>query len=119
MKMASFIGLGVCLAASAFAQMEDVVKVTLPQAAMVGSVKLPAGEYTIRDINDEGGSTALLLIHSNTGLNVTAEVMRISEPDNKPASRTEVVLRHDENQYRMDKIWFAGREDGFELLSHR
>ncbi len=119
MKIATFIGLGVCLAISAFAQLGDMVKVTLPRATMVGSVTLPAGDYTIRDINDEGGSTTVLQIRSDKGLSVTAEVMLISEPDNKPAGRTEVVLRRQENQYQMDKIWFEGRDEGYQLLSHR
>ena len=119
MKVTSFIALGVCLVASAVAQMEDMVKVTLPQAIMVGNVTLPAGHYTIRDMNDEGGSTSVVQIRSSTGLSVTAEVMLISEPNNKPASRTEVVLRQEGNHYQMDKIWFEGREEGFELLSHK
>jgi hypothetical protein len=119
MKITSFITLGVCLAVSAAAQMGETVKVTLPQATMVGAVTLPAGAYTIRDINDEGGSTTVVQIRSDNGLSVTAEVMLISEPDNKPANKTEVVLRHEGNHYQMDKIWFQGRDEGYELLSRR
>ena len=118
MKQLLVLTAGVCLAAIAgFGQMSDMVKVTLPQGVMVGSVKLPAGAYTIRDISDDGSSSSVLQIRSDNGAMVVAEVMRISGSDNRRAERTEVILRRERGKYQIDKIWLEGRDYGYELLT--
>jgi hypothetical protein len=118
MKTLLVLTAGVCLATVVgFAQMSDMVKVTLPQGVMVGTVKLPAGVYTIRDLADEGSSSSVLQIRSDKGTMVVAEVMRISESDNKRADRTEVILRREGGKYQIDKIWLEGRDHGYELLT--
>jgi len=118
MKTLLVLTAGVCLATVVgFAQMSDMVKVTLPQGVMVGTVKLPAGAYTIRDLADEGSSSSVLQIRSDKGTMVVAEVMRISESDNKRADRTEVILRREGGKYQIDKIWLEGRDHGYELLT--
>ncbi len=85
MKKSSSIALGVCLAGAlaigiglraAAAQMADIVTVKLPYAASVGKVTLPAGEYTIRDLKDDG-STAVLSIRSAAGPGVSALVTQV------------------------------------------
>src|ERR1700730_13225569 len=118
MKQLLVLTAGVCLAAIVgFAQMSDVVKVTLPQGVMVGTVKLPAGAYTIRDLSDEGSSSSVLQIRSDKGTMVVTEAMRISESDNTRADRTEVILRRESGKYQIDKIWLQGRDYGYELLT--
>jgi hypothetical protein len=118
MKHLLVLTAGVYLAATVgFAQMSDMVKVTLPPGVMVGTVKLPAGAYTIRDLSDEGSSSSVLQIRSDKGTMVVAEVMRISESDNKRADRTEVILRRESGKYQLDKIWLQGRDYGYELLT--
>jgi len=128
-KKSSSIALGVCLAGalaigigprSAAAQMADIVTVKLPYAASVGKVTLPAGEYTIRDLKDDG-STTVLSIQSAAGPGVSALVTQVSSPNNKPACQTEVVLRHEGGKYQIDKIWLQGRDYGYDLhpaISH-
>ena len=117
MKPYTVLTLVVCLAASATAQMVDIVKVTLPHGATVGTITLPAGEYTIRDLTDGGSSSSVLQIQPEKGKAITAVVMRISEPNNKRADHTQVVLQHSGDTYQMDKIWLEGRDYGYELLS--
>jgi hypothetical protein len=118
MKRLLVLTAGVCLATIVgFAQMSDMVKVKLPQGVMVGTVKLPAGEYTIRDISDDGSSSSVLQIRSDNGAMVVAEVMRISGSDNRRAERTEVILRRERGKYQIDKIWLEGRDYGYELLT--
>jgi hypothetical protein len=124
MKPYTVLTLVVCLAAllgfgtrPATAQMVDIVKVTLPHGATVGTITLPAGEYTIRDLTDGGSSSSVLQILPEKGKGVTAVVMRISEPNNKRADHTQVVLQHSGDTYQMDKIWLEGRDYGYELLS--
>jgi len=111
------IGIGLRAAA---AQMADIVTVKLPYAASVGKVTLPAGEYTIRDLKDDG-STVVLSIQSAAGPGVSALVTQVSSPNNKPARQTEVVLRLDGDKYQIDKIWLQGRDYGYDLhpaISH-
>jgi hypothetical protein len=118
MKTLLVLTAGVCLAAIVgFAQMSDIVKVTMPKGTMVGTVKLPAGQYTIRDISDDGNASSVFQIRSDSGTMVVAQVMRISEPDNKLADRTEVVLQREGGNYQVDKIWLQGRDYGYELLT--
>ena len=129
MKKSSSIALGVCLAGAlaigiglraAAAQMADIVTVKLPYAASVGKVTLPAGEYTIRDLKDDG-STAVLSIRSAAGPGVSALVTQVSRPNHKATGQTEVVLRHEGGKYQIDKIWLQGRDYGYDLhpaLSH-
>jgi len=121
MKKSSFIALAVCLAGvlgmgtrPAAAQMVDIVTVRLPMAATVGKVTLPAGVYTIRDLKEDG-SSPVLEIRSANGPSVCAIVTHISAPNNRLASQTTVVLRHEGNKYQVDKIWFAGRDYGYDL----
>jgi hypothetical protein len=118
MKQFLVLTAGVCLAAIiGFAQMSNMVTVTLPHGAMVGTVTLPAGEYTIRDLTDDGSSASVLQIRSASGKTVVAEAMRISEPDNKRAERTEVILQRESGKYQMDKVWLQGRDYGYQLLT--
>ena len=116
MKKLLVLTAGVCLATiAAFAQMSDIVKVTLPQSAMVGTVMLPAGQYTIRDIADDSSSLSVLQIRSAAGKMVVAEARRISEQDTKRVDRTEVILQREAGKYQIDKIWLEGRDYGYEL----
>jgi hypothetical protein len=119
--MKALIALGVCLASvlgiglrPAAGQMVDIITVTLPTAATVGKVTLPAGVYTIRDLKEDG-STPVLEIRSASGPSVTASVTQISVPNRKFAPQTAVVLRHEGNQYQIDKIWIEGRDYGYDL----
>ena|SRR5579864_7810003 len=124
MKPYIVLTLVVCLAVllgfgtrPAAAQMVDIVKVTLPHGAMVGTITLPAGDYTIRDLTDGGSSSSVLQIQPEKGSGVTAVVTRISEPNNKRADHTLVVLQHSGDTYQLDKIWLEGRDYGYELVS--
>jgi hypothetical protein len=83
----------------------------------VGTVKLPAGAYTIRDLSDEGSSSSVLQIRSDKGTMVVTEAMRISESDNKRPDHTQVILRRESGKYQIDKIWLEGRDYGYELLT--
>jgi hypothetical protein len=124
-KKRTFLRAGVCLTAviglglsarPAAAQMEDIITVKLPVAAMVGKVVLPAGEYTIRDLGGDGSSPGIE-IRSMTGPSVSAIATQISVPKNGVANQTEVVLRREGNKYQIDKIWLRGQDRGYELLT--
>jgi hypothetical protein len=118
MKILSLLPVGMCLTAMlGFAQMIDIVKVTLPHGAMVGTATLRPGDYTIRELTEDGNSSLVLQIRSSTGASVAAWAMRISEPNNRATDQTQVILRRDGDKYQVDKIWLRGRDYGYELVS--
>ncbi|MGA3186672.1 MAG: hypothetical protein ABSF22_06125 [Bryobacteraceae bacterium] len=115
----TILGTVVCLGAlmgTASAQMVDTVKVTLPFAASVGGVTLPAGEYTIRNL-EEDGSASVMQISTYKGKSVAAIAVEVIAPKNQTPSETKVVLKQDGDGYKIDSIWLQGEEIGYEFLS--
>jgi hypothetical protein len=109
----------VCLGAlmgTASAQMVDTIRVTLPFDASVRGITLPAGEYTIRELQDDGGSS-VLEISSFGGKSLIALAMEVVSPKDRSVSRdAQVVLKQTEAGYAIDTIWLAGREIGYEFF---
>ena len=106
MKTFSFLTVGIYLTAMLVsAHTMDIVKVTLPQGASVGTAALPAGDCTIRGLTNDGSSSSTLQIRSATGGFVAAVALRIQEPLGKPAGHTQVLLRRNGDKYQLDKIW--------------
>jgi hypothetical protein len=105
----------VCLgAAIGSAQSMETVHVNLPVAAKVGNVSLPAGAYSIHELNN-----SLLEISSDArnGVSVFATVNQIDAPNHEAADHTAVTLRKDDKGYQVDKIWLEGKDLGFELTT--
>lgn len=117
MKRFSVLTVGIYLTAMLVsAHTMDIVKVTLPQGATVGTAALAAGDYTIRGLTDDGSSSSTLQIRSATGGYVAAVALRIQEPLSKRAEHTQVLLRRNGDKYQFDKIWLEGQDYGYEFL---
>ncbi len=111
----TILGTVVCLgAAIASANSMETLKVTLPVAANVGHVTLPAGAYTIHEL---ANSVIEFTPDSRKGVSTYATVNSVEMPNQKSADHSKVVLRKDDNGYQVDKIWIQGQEMGFELNS--
>ena len=112
--MRNFIlGTVVCLgAAIGSAQMMTTVHMTLPVAAKVGNVTLPAGAYSIREVSN---SVIEISPETGKGPSTLATVMPIVAPNQQVADHTKVVLRQEVRGLQVDKIWLAGQDMGFEL----
>jgi hypothetical protein len=115
----SILATVVCVSAlmgTASAQTVSAIKVTLPYAASVGSVMLPAGEYTIRDLQDDGAASVLQIV-ADDGKGVVAMAMEVVAPKQQHASgEARVVMRQTEAGYQIQTIWLAGREIGYEFV---
>lgn len=116
------LGTVVCLGAFAFmgtgtasAAMLDQLTVNLPYDASVGGVTLPAGEYTIRDLQDDGNSS-VLQISAYNGKSVAAMAMQVVAPKHSGMDKSKVILQQTEEGYRIQSIWLAGQEIGLEFL---
>ena len=109
----TILGTLVCLgAAIGSAQMMETVHMTLPMAAKVGKVTLPAGSYSIREVSN---SVVEISPDSRKGPSTLVAVMPIVAPNQKVADHTKVVLRQEDKGLQVDKIWLEGQDIGFEL----
>jgi hypothetical protein len=108
------LGLAIGFESAANAQVMDSVKVTLPVDAKVGSVSLPAGTYSIRELN-----SSVLEIKSDAkhGVSAFATVMTVNRPDSHTSAKTMVTLKKEGDAYQLDNIWIEGQELGFELTT--
>jgi hypothetical protein len=109
----------VCLSAlmgTASAQMVDTIRVTLPFAASVRGITLPAGEYTIRELQNDGGSS-VLEISAFGGRSVLALAMEVAAPRDRAVPRdAQLELKQTEAGYEIETVWLAGREVGYEFF---
>ena len=104
-----------CLgAAIGSAQSMQTLHVNLPVAAKVGNVSLPAGEYSIHEVNN---SVIEISSQERNGVNTFATVNSITAPNQKTSEHSKVVLRKDENGYQVQQIWIEGQDQGFELTA--
>ena len=102
----------VCLgSAAAFAQMPDPVKVTLPGPTTVGGVTLPAGNYTIKELDHS--SNGVFQIIGDKGKSVSVLVEPVIKSNGAP--KTEVILKQTETGYKMDSLWIEGSDTGFDF----
>ncbi len=114
----TLVALSVCLGSMlgvAFAQNGTSLTVILPYAASLGKTTLPAGEYTVREIQTSGNAAALEF-RSNSGPSVNVMAGEIPMDTDKLATRTEVVLKSDGETYRIDKVYMEGRPYGFQIF---
>ena len=112
------LALSVCLGSMlgvAFAQTGSSLTVTLPYAANLGKTTLPAGAYTVREVQANGNAAALEF-KSISGLSVNVMATEIPNDTDKLANRTEVVLKSDGEKYQIDKVYFEGRSYGFQIF---
>ena len=109
----TILGTLVCLgAAIGSAQMMETVHMTLPVAAKVGKVTLPAGSYSIREISN---TVIEISPEVGKGPRTLATVMPIVAPNQQTPDHTKVVLRQEDKGLQVDKIWLQGQDIGFEL----
>ena len=99
--------------ASAYAQMAGTaIRINIPFAFTLRGRSLPAGNYLIRRITDEGDGLAIQnLQHSR------AHSLFETEPvDERVAARhNELIFHRYGDQYFLSEIWTAGFETGREL----
>src|SRR5882757_6336390 len=121
MKKQSLLGAVVCLAGvfgsaavPTRAAVYPVLTVTLPHAAVVGGVTLPAGKYSVLDVQDHGTISVFEFV-SDSGHNASVLVDQIAVPGDQPAQKTEVVLINEGDSFQVDKIWLSGVEHGYQL----
>jgi hypothetical protein len=114
----TMLGTVVCLGGlmgTASAQMTETVKVTLPCAASVGGVTLPAGEYTIRDMQFPSG-TPVMQISSFGGKSVDVLALAVEAPKEERPDGTKLILQQSGQGYHIQTLWIEGENIGYQFV---
>jgi hypothetical protein len=88
------------------------VKANVPFSFTVNRATLPAGEYSLKSMDEQGAAIAIRDLNSKTTNLVISNSCRSS----KSASQTKLVFHRYGNHYFLSQIWTEGSDAGRELL---
>jgi hypothetical protein len=88
------------------------VKAKVPFSFTVNRATLPAGEYSLKSMDEQGTAIAIRDLNSNATNLVISNSCRSSES----ASQTKLVFHRYGNHYFLSQIWIEGDNAGRELL---
>jgi cell division septation protein DedD len=103
------------MGANAQGPLYDKVTVDLPYAVTINNTVLPPGHYVIRQMDDAGTNSRVLMIFSDHGMKLQATSLTIAALDNNTPEKTSVILHHFGNDYYFDKVWIQGKNYGYEF----
>ena len=101
--------------ANAQGPLYDKVIVDLPYAVTINNQVLQPGHYVIRQLDQAGQNSRVLMIYSDNGMKHEATAMTINALELNTPEKTSVVLHHYGNDYYFDKIWIQGKNYGYEF----
>jgi len=93
----------------------DTVKVNLPYTVTLGDKTLSPGDYTIKQLDNPGGDSPVLLIYNHDGMKFQTSAMTIKALDPNTPQDTSVTLHHIGDNYYFDKVWIQGKNYGYEI----
>ena len=93
----------------------DKVIVDLPYTVTINNTVLQPGHYVIRQMDDAGTNSRVLMIFSDNGMKLRATSLTIPTLDNNTPDKTSVILHHFGNDYYFDKVWVQGKNYGYEF----
>jgi len=101
--------------AQAQGPMYDKVIVDLPYSVTINNTVLQPGHYVIRQMDDGGSNSRVLMIFGDNGMKLRATSLTIAALDINTPDKTSVVLHHLGNDYYFDKVWIQGKNYGYEF----
>jgi hypothetical protein len=101
--------------ANAQGPLYDKVMVDLPYAVTINNTVLPPGHYVIRQMDDAGTNSRVIMIFSDHGMKLKATSLTIAALDINTPEKTSIILHHFGNDYYFDKIWIQGKNYGYEF----
>lgn len=99
------------------AQSASQMKADIPFRFVIGDQTLPAGEYTIRYVNQDSGKTALLF--KSTDGRTSRIVNMMTAEKGTPRERAGIVFNQYGDQYFLSEVWTAGDQYGLTLPKSR
>ncbi len=110
-RFAAILSLALMLTASiVFANPEMRIKATIPFEFSVGSQTLPAGQYIVRPLNNNG----MLMIQSADDHHRTALINTSSVQALPGQERARLVFRKYGDQYFLGQVWPGGDAVGYQ-----
>ncbi|MBD0370950.1 MAG: hypothetical protein ICV60_08955 [Pyrinomonadaceae bacterium] len=99
------------------AQASNQMKADIPFRFIIGNQTLPAGEYTVRYINQDSGKTALLFrsIDGKTNRIVNMNTTQSSAPEMKAS----LVFNQYGDSYFLSEVWTGADQYGLSLPKSR
>src|ERR1700710_1215102 len=91
--------------ANAQGPLYDKVIVDLPYSVTINNTVLQPGHYVIRQMDDAGTNSRVLMIFADNGMKLKATALTIAALDNNTPDKTSVVLHHYRTDYYFDKVW--------------
>jgi hypothetical protein len=114
LKSIALLMLTLALAAvTAQAQSANQMKADIPFRFVIGNQTLPAGEYTIRYVNQDSGKTALLF-KSRDG-RTSRIVNMMTTQRSEPAEMTSIVFNQYGESYFLSEVWTSASSYGLAL----
>lgn len=87
------------------------VNASVPFSFTVNRATLPAGEYSVKSMDEQGTALAIRDLNSNTANLVLSNTCRSS----KSAGQTKLLFHRYGNHYFLSQIWIEGSDAGREL----
>lgn len=99
------------------AQSANQMKATIPFSFHIGNQALPAGEYTVRYVNQDSGKTALLFksVDGKTSRIVNMNTAQKNEREVKAS----LVFNQYGNSYFLSEVWTGADQYGLSLPPSR
>jgi hypothetical protein len=92
----------------------DTIKVTFPNPVIVAGERVPAGEYTIRQV-DSASNPRLLEFASEDGTRHELVASAMPAADQLVRRDTSVILEQRGDDYYLRQIWIEGKDYGYEF----
>lgn len=99
------------------AQSANQMKADIPFRFQIGDATLPAGEYTVRYVNQDSGKTALLFKSTDGRTNRIITMMTTEK--GAPQEKASLVFNQYGDQYFLSEVWTAGDQYGLALPKSR
>ena len=110
MALTVLIG-SMAVAAQAQTARHATVRVSIPFQFHVGNATMPAGDYTIRELNEDSNASTLQISCQKSGANTIVNM--IGALGNTPAM-SKLTFRRYGNQYYFAAVWVEGENDGLQ-----
>lgn len=89
------------------------LKVSIPQSFVVRDKVLPAGDYTLRRMENKAGGSSVLVLQGN-GEGVLFDTIATSSPT--AAKDTKLIFEKADNRLFLSEIWIKGETVGKQLV---
>jgi hypothetical protein len=117
LKSFTMLMLAIALASltTAQAQSTNQMKANIPFRFIIGDQTLPAGEYTVRYINQDSGKTALLFKSTDGKASRIVNLMTAQRGETKAS----LVFNQYGDTYFLSEVWTGGDQYGLTLPKSR